>query len=79
MKGGGGKKGGGTPGKNPCARKGGGIIIGAGGKPFTLFGDSTRIGDGIELTVSFIMLGRPSVTRNVVKIEISSSKAQLTK
>lgn len=62
MNGGGGKKGGGAPGKNPWRRNG--IIIGAGGNDCWLlvsFGDSTRIGEGTEFIVSFMTPGRPSV------------------
>lgn len=65
MNGGGGKNGGGAPGRKPCGRNGG-IIIGAGGKLFVLFGDSTRIGDGTEFIVSFMMPGRPSVDEKMV-------------
>lgn len=49
----GGGRNGGAPGKN------GGIISGGGGK-LMLFGDSTLIGDGIELIESF---GNPSGIR----------------
>lgn len=67
MKGAGGMNGRGAPGMNPCGRKGG-IIIGAGGKPLALFGDSTRIGEGIEFIVSLTIPDIPSKSKNFCRI-----------
>jgi hypothetical protein len=65
-KGGGGKNGGGAPGMKPVGRNGG-SIIGAGGNPFTLLGDSTRIGDGIVSIGSIIPSGEEkSNLRNIL-------------
>lgn len=78
MNGGGGRKGGGAPGKNPCGRNGG-IIIGAGGSAFALFGDSTRMGDGIEFIVSLIIPGSPSKIKKILRNDSKPRNLFLTK